>query len=86
MRMLSTLLDDIGTMTVGLLSQRTLRAAAEALPTAPMSLRDELQLLEKKAIEKGMSYDELTGIQRIGDCAQQVQTRIAQLHQWLAAH
>jgi hypothetical protein len=68
----------------GLLVQRTVRAPAEALP--PMSPKDELGLLEKKAQEKGMSYDELNEIRQIGECNEQVQTRINGLHEWLAAH
>jgi hypothetical protein len=87
MRIISTLFDDIGTMPFGRLSRRTVQAPAETPPNnAPMSRRDELKLLEKKALEKGMSNDELSGIQRIGECSEQVQTRITQLHQWLAAH
>jgi hypothetical protein len=85
--MISMLFDDIGSMTVGRLSRRTVQAPPETPPkNAPMSRRDELRLLEKKALEKGMSNDELSGIQRIGECVEQVQTRITQLHQWLAAH
>ena len=75
------------TLVEGLLVQRTVRAPAEALPKAPpMSLKDELGLLEKKAQEKGISYDELNEIRQIGDCNDQVQTRINGLHEWLAAH
>jgi hypothetical protein len=63
------------------------KAPAEAPPTAPpMSPWDELQLLEKTALEKGISDDELTKIKRIGDCPAQVQTRVKHLHDWLAAH
>ncbi|MGH9148656.1 MAG: hypothetical protein ACRD1Q_18240 [Vicinamibacterales bacterium] len=51
-----------------------------------MSPKDELGLLEKKAQEKGMSYDELNEIRQIGECHEQVQTRINGLHAWLAAH
>lgn len=75
------------TLVEGLLVQRTVRALAEALPKAPpMSPKDELGLLEKKAQEKGMSYDELNEIRQIGECNEQVQTRINGLHEWLAAH
>ena len=52
----------------------------------PMSPSDELQLLEKRALEKGMPFDELTEIRRIGDCPAQVRARIRDLHEWLAAH
>jgi hypothetical protein len=52
----------------------------------PMSPPDELQLLEKRARQKGISSDELTKTRRIGDCPAQVQARIKHLHEWLAAH
>jgi hypothetical protein len=59
----------------------------EAPPKAPpMSPWDELHLLEKTAVEKGLSQDELDKTRRIGDCPAQVQTRIKHLHEWLAAH
>ena len=75
------------TLVEGLLVQRTVRAPADALPQAPpMSPKDELGLLEKKAQEKGMSYDELNEILQIGECNEQVQTRINRLHDWLVAH
>lgn len=55
-------------------------------PSAPpMSLRDELVLLEKKAWEKGMTPEKSKEIREIGDCDVQVQTRIARLHEWLGA-
>lgn len=53
---------------------------------APMSRADELGLLEKKALEKGISRDELDETRRIGDCPAQVATRIRHLHEWLDAH
>ena len=52
----------------------------------PMSKQDELRLLEKKALEKGISNKELVRIRNKGECDAQVQTRIAKLHAWLAAH
>ena len=75
------------TLVEELLVQRTGRAPADALPKAPpMSPKDELGLLEKKAQEQGMSYDELNEMRQIGECHEQVQTRINGLHEWLAAH
>jgi hypothetical protein len=52
----------------------------------PMSPHDELALLEKTALEKGISSDELATTRRIGECPAQVQARITHLHKWLAAH
>jgi len=75
------------TLVEGLLVERTVRAPTQARPKAPpMSPKDELGLLEKKAQEKGMSYDELNEIRQIGECNDQVQARINGLHEWLAAH
>jgi hypothetical protein len=51
-----------------------------------MSLPDELELLEKRALQKGISFDDLTKTRRIGDCPAQIQARIKHLHEWLAAH
>mgnify|MGYP001602354401 CR=1 FL=1 len=77
-------------MFVGLLNREQAKAKTEPTPVVPpappMSPRDELTLLEKKVLEKGMSPDNLAMIQGIGDCPQQVQTRISRLHEWLAAH
>lgn len=67
--------------------QRAVRPLTEASPKAPlMSPKDELQLLEKKSQEKGMSYDEMNKIRQIGVCDSQIQTQIARHHEWLAAH
>jgi len=67
--------------------QRTAPSTADARPAAtPMSLRDELQVLEKTAQERGMSESELNETRQIGDCPTQVRTRVARLHDWLAAH
>ena len=72
-------------MFVGLLSREEAKAKIEPTPvvppTQPMSPKDELTLLEKKVLEKGMSPENLDMIQGIGDCPQQVQTRIARLHE-----
>lgn len=88
MSRISTLIvEGISTLAEGRLPHRTVQAPAEApSKMPPMSPQDELELLEKKAQERGMSYDELTKTRHIGDCPAQVQTRIEQLHQWLAAH
>jgi hypothetical protein len=51
-----------------------------------MSPPDELALLEEKAVEKGISDEELTNTRRIGDCPAQMQARIKHLHEWIAAH
>jgi hypothetical protein len=63
---------------------QTPREAPSRVP--PMSPPDELDLLEKRALERGISSDELTKTRRIGDCPAQVQARIKHLHEWLAAH
>ena len=52
----------------------------------PMSPPGELKLLEEQALERGISSDELTRTQRIGNCPAQVQERIKHLHEWLATH
>lgn len=52
----------------------------------PMTPRDELRLLEKKALENKIPREIFEKIQNIGDCELQVQTRIDSLHEWLAAH
>lgn len=52
----------------------------------PMSKQDELRLLENEALKKGISNEEFFRIKREGNCYDQVQTRIACLHEWLAAH
>lgn len=63
---------------------RTPREVPPKVP--PLSRADELGLLEKKALEKGISRDELDDTRRIGDCPAQVATRIRHLHEWLDAH
>ena len=83
-----------GMGTLGFVEGRLLREVQapreiprEIPPKAPpMSPSDEVRLLEKKALEKGLSDSALDEIRRIGDCPAQVQTRIKQLHEWLAAH
>lgn len=68
-------------------SHRTVVSTADASPAvAPMSLQDELRLLEHKVQEKGMSENELNKTRQIGDCPAQVRTRVERLHEWLAAH
>jgi len=89
MSLISTFIEGIGTLGLveGRLPHRVVQATGEAPSTAsPMSPPDELELLEKKALEKGIAYDELDKTRRIGDCPAQVQTRIKHLHEWLAAH
>lgn len=75
---------------VALLGREEAKAKTEPTPvippTPPMSPQDELALLEKSALEKGMTEDELNEIRSIGECEQQVQTRIASLHAWLRSH
>ncbi len=48
--------------------------------------RQKLRRLEEEVYRRGMSFEELNGIKRIGDCDQQVELRIAALQKWLAAH
>ena len=88
MSLIRTLIEGIGTL--GFVEGRLpteVQAPREAPPTAPpMSPPDELTLLERKALDKGMSSDELARTRQIGDCSAQVQTRIKHLHEWLAAH
>ncbi len=75
-------------MFVGLLDRKA-KAKSEPIPVvapAPlMSPKDELALLERSVLEKGMTRDELEDIQLIGECPEQVQTRIATLHGWHAS-
>lgn len=71
--------------------RRTKVQETEVPPTSPpevqpMSKQDELRLLENEALKKGMSSEEFVRIHNIGDCEEQVQTRIARLHAWHAAH
>jgi hypothetical protein len=63
--------------------QRPTEAPSKAPAMSPL---DELHLLEKTAMERGISEDALDQTRRIGDCPAQVQTRINHLHEWLAAH
>ncbi len=75
---------------VGVLERVLGREAEVPLPAPPevppMSKQDELRLMEKRVLEKGISNEEFVRIQREGDCEFQVQTRIAKLHAWDAAH
>lgn len=80
-----TLIDVIRTSGEGRL-RPMVPESLEASPPTPMSLRDELNLLEKEARERGMPHDELNTTRQIGDCPAQVETRIERLHTWLAAH
>jgi hypothetical protein len=88
MSLITTLIEGIGTLRfvegrfpTGLQAPRE---APSKVP--PMSPADELNLLEKRALERGISSDELAKTRRIGDCPAQVQARIKHLHEWLAAH
>ena len=56
-------------------------AEVEAAPTTP---EEELRILEERALELGMSPEELVRIRAIGNCPAQVKTRIALLRRWLA--
>jgi len=59
----------------------------EAPPKAPpMTPLEKLRLLEKKALDKGISKKLFEDIRSPGDCPNQVQTRIGQLDDWLLAH
>lgn len=69
----------------GLLTEVQGRGDAPAKPR-PMSPADELALLEQQALDKGISSVELERTRRIGECPAQVQARIKQMHEWLAAH
>ena len=88
MRVIRTLIERIGTL--GFVEGRLLtevEAPGEAPPkVTPMSPPDELELLEQKALQKGISSEELTNTRRIGDCPAQVRARIKHLHEWLATH
>lgn len=87
MSVTGALVERIRTLTERPSPQRTVASTADARPTvAPMSLQDELRLLEKNAQEKGMSESELNKTRQIGDCPAQVQIRVERLHEWLAAH
>ena len=86
MRLIATLLEGIGTSRF--VEGRSPMATPGETPSrvAPTSPPTELDLLERRALEKGISSDELTKTRRIGDCPAQVRARIEHLHQWLAAH
>lgn len=70
----------------GLLTEVQGRGDAPPTTARPMSPADELALLEQQALDKGISSVELERVRRIGECPAQVQARIKQLHEWLAAH
>jgi hypothetical protein len=53
--------------------------------TTPL-IPEELRSLEERALRPGMTPDELTKIQAIGRCPDQVQTRIAMLRRWISCH
>jgi hypothetical protein len=88
MSLIRTLIEGIGTsrFVEGQLLSDVQARSDTPLKVPPMSPRDELALLEEKAKEKGISAEELTNTQRIGDCPAQMQARIKHLHEWLAAH
>jgi hypothetical protein len=88
MSLIATLLEGIGTLRFiegrSPTEVQTPRESPSKVP--PMSPADELELLERRALEKGIPDDELTKTRRIGNCPAQVQARIKHLHEWLAAH
>jgi hypothetical protein len=87
MSVAATFVERIRTFTERPSSSRTVPSTADTRPNvAPMSLQDELRLLERTAQEKGMSANELNKTRQIGDCPAQVRTRVERLHEWLAAH
>jgi len=90
MSVIRSLMDGIGVGTLGFVEQRVQtkvqRPSEVPSKVPPMSPSDELGVLEKEALEKGISHDEMDKTRRIGDCPAQVQTRIKRLHEWLAAH
>ena len=88
MRLFTSLLEGIGMLGFvgGRLPSGVQPPAEVPSKVPPMSPSDELQLLEKRALEKGMPFEELTEIRRIGDCPAQVRARIKDLHAWLSAH
>ncbi len=88
MSLIATLIEGIATLRfVERRSPTEVEVPPEAPSKAPpMSPADELDLLEKRALERGISDDELTKTRRIGNCPAQVQARIKHLHEWLAAH
>jgi hypothetical protein len=88
MSLIATLIEGIGTFRF--IEGRSL-TEVQVPPEAPskvppMSPAEELELLEKRALDKGIPGDELTKTRRIGNCPAQVQARIKHLHEWLAAH
>ena len=86
MSLIRTVMDRMSTRFVEEPMLKEARTPAEVPPKAPpMSPFDELRLLEREALERGLSHDELEQIRRIGDCPAQVQTRISRLHEWLVA-
>jgi hypothetical protein len=86
MTLIRTVMDRLSPRFVEEPMLRDVKTPAEVPPKAPpMSPSDELRLLEKEALARGMSQDELEQTRRIGDCPAQVQTRIARMHEWLVA-
>lgn len=88
MSAIATLIEGIGTLRFVVRRSPTEVQVPPEAPSKvpPMSPADELDLLEKRALEKGISDDELSKTRRIGNCPAQVQARIKHLHEWLAAH
>jgi hypothetical protein len=88
MRLITTLIERISTLRFveGRLPMEVQAPNEAPSKVPPMSLPDELELLEKRALQKGISFDDLTKTRRIGDCPAQIQARIKHLHEWLAAH
>ncbi|MEK7579756.1 MAG: hypothetical protein AAB469_01015 [Patescibacteria group bacterium] len=73
--------------TAALLEEEVALQEILAPPVAPpMSPIEKLRLLEKKALEKGISREVFEDIKNIGDCSVQVQSRIANLEDWLAIY
>jgi hypothetical protein len=85
MSLLSALVDTLG-LVEGRLPTEGTRPNEAPSKVPPMSPADELQLLEKRALERGIPSDELARVRQIGECPAQVQTRIRHLHEWLAAN
>jgi hypothetical protein len=88
MSLIRTLIEGLGTSRFvdGRLQTDVQARSHTPSKVTPMSPPDELALLEEKALDKGISAEELTNIRRIGDCPAQMQARIKHLHGWLAAH
>jgi len=47
---------------------------------------EELEQLEQRVLRRGMSREQLATYRAYGDCPEQIQDRIDDLHRWLSAH